>query len=121
MRLTAEQILEKLEEFFNGDVSPYAYGDYVEAKGFDYSSYKDLSWGDKNVECLKQLCLGEIEEIDQYGGEGQGDTWYTIKYFKDHDVYIKTDGFYSSYNGTDFDYGFGSEVKPVEKTITVFE
>jgi hypothetical protein len=36
-------------------------------------------------------------------------------------VYIKTDGFYSSYNGTDFDYGFGSEVKPVQKTVTVFE
>jgi hypothetical protein len=38
-----------------------------------------------------------------------------------HDVYIKTRGFYSSYNGVDFDYGIGEVVKPVQKTITVFE
>ncbi len=53
--------------------------------------------------------------------EGQGDTCYTVKHFVDHDVYIRTDGFYSSYNGTDFDYGFGKEVKPKEKVITVYE
>lgn len=70
---------------------------------------------------LSSLGLGKIEEVDQYGGEGQGSTWYSIKYFEDHDVYIKTSGYYSSYHGTDFDYGYGEEVRPTEKTITVYE
>ena len=121
MKKTAKEIIDRLEEFFQGEVSTYAYGDYVEAKEFDYKSHKDLSWKEREIECLKQLGLGEIKEIEQLGGEGQGDTWYTVKHFVDHGVYIKTNGFYSSYNGTDFDYGFGEEVKPVEKTITVFE
>lgn len=70
---------------------------------------------------LKQLGLGIVEEVKQRGGEGQGETWYSVKHFKDHDVYIRTDGFYSSYNGTDFDYGIGTVVTPQEKVITVYE
>ena len=121
MKKTAKEVLERLKEFFNDDVSLYAFGDYIEAKSFDCNKYKDLSWQETEAECLKQLGLGEIEEVEQRGGEGQGDRWYTIKYFKDHDVYIKTKGFYSSYNGTDFYYGFGEEVKPTQKTVTVYE
>lgn len=70
---------------------------------------------------LKQLGLGEVIEVDQYGGEGEGETWYTVKYFKDHDVYIRTDGYYQSYNGTEFENGYGYEVRPQQKTITVYE
>lgn len=65
--------------------------------------------------------LGEWKEVEKYGGEGQGETWYSIKHFIDHDVYIRTDGYYSSYNGTDFNDGYGSEVKPVQKTVTAYE
>ncbi len=72
---------------------------------------------------LESLGLGECEEIDQYGGEGQGDTWYSVKYFKDHDVYIRVNGWYQSYNGTEFYDGWDccKEVKPISKTITVYE
>lgn len=65
--------------------------------------------------------IGEWEEVDSYGGEGQGDTWYSVKYFPKHDVYIRTDGWYSSYVGVEFYDGYGKEVKPVEKTITVYQ
>lgn len=101
--MTGQEIIARLEEFFggNGDsqVANYCWDDYEEA----------------------ELGLGKIEEVDQYGGEGQGETWYKVNHFVDHNVYIRTDGFYSSYNGTDFDEGFGSEVRPISKTITVFE
>lgn len=63
------------------------------------------------------------KEVAQYGGEGQGDTWYSVKYFPDLDLYIKVDGYYQSYCGTEF-FGWEqscSEVRPVEKTITVYE
>lgn len=62
------------------------------------------------------------EEVDSYGGEGQGETWYTVKYFRDHDVYIRVDGYYTSYNGVEFDKGWDAckEVRPRKKTITVY-
>jgi hypothetical protein len=62
------------------------------------------------------------EEVDSYGGEGQGETWYSVKYFRDYDVYIKVDGYYTSYNGVEFDRGWDSckEVRPKQKTITVY-
>lgn len=75
----------------------------------------------KTNEVLNSLGIGEWEEIEQYGGEDCGSTWYSIKYFKDHDVYIKTNGHYQSYNGTEFYDGYGEEVKPVQKTVTVYE
>ena len=59
--------------------------------------------------------LGEIVEIEQVGGEGKGDHWHSVKHFVEHDMYIKVTGWYSSYNGTDFDGGWDccKEVKPV--------
>ena len=73
-------------------------------------------------ELIESLGLGKMVEVDSYGGEGQGDTWYSVKHFVDHDVYIRVDGYYTSYDGTSFDGGWTccSEVKPVEKTITVY-
>lgn len=88
-----------------------------------YEEYKKLKYGFevRREYILQQLGLGQIVEVEQYGGEGQGDDWYSVKHFVDHDVYIKTDGYYSSYNGTDFNYGYGKEVKPVERTVTFYE
>lgn len=63
-------------------------------------------------------------EVEQYGGEGQGDTWYSIKHFPNENVYIKVDGYYQSYDGVSFDGeydGCCSQVVPKQKTITVYE
>jgi hypothetical protein len=70
---------------------------------------------------LNHLGLGKVVEVAQYGGEGQGDDWWSVKHFVDHDVYIKIEGDYTSYHGTEFYGGYGYEVKPVEKVVTVFE
>lgn len=102
-KLTGAEILERLNQFFieedNGGIDAYA---------DNYFREEDLG-------------LGKIEDADSYGGEGQGERWWVTKHFVDHDVYIKTKGYYSSYNGVDFDYGIGDVVKPVQKTVTVFE
>lgn len=68
----------------------------------------------------EDLGLGEVKVVDKYGGPDKGSTWYKVQYFVEHDVYIRTDGWYSSYDGTYFDEGYGSVVKPVEKTIIVY-
>lgn len=99
-KLTFEQIMAVLKEKIDG-VSEFAYEDYKK----------------------EELELGEIEEVDHYGGEDCGSTWYSVQHFKDHDVYIRVDGYYSSYEGTDFYDGWDccKEVKPQQKTITVYE
>jgi hypothetical protein len=76
------------------------------------TSVEEFAYGWKFPESL-----GKCVDIDAYGGEGQGETWYRVKHFVDHDVYIKVDGFYTSYDGTDFeDWDEAcSEVRPTEK------
>ena len=83
-------------------------------------SIDDFAYGDFDSE---ELGLGEIKQVDQYGGEGQGDEWYVIYQFADHNVYLKVEGYYQSYNGVEFYEGWDDcfEVTPQEKTITVFE
>ena len=81
-------------------------------------SVSDFAWGDI-ANPLENI--GKWKEVEQEGGEGQGDHWHSVKFFEDHNLYIETTGFYSSGNGTDFYNGYGTEVKPVEKTITVYE
>lgn len=96
-KLTGEQILEKIQA--NMSVQEFAYEDYSP----------------------EELELGEVKKVDSYGGPDKGSTWYIVQYFVEHDVYIRTDGWYSSYDGTYFDEGYGSVVKPVEKMVTFYE
>ena len=72
---------------------------------------------------LNHLNLGPVEEVDSYGGEDCGSTYYSVKYFVKHDIYIRVDGWYQSHYGTDFqDWDEACrQVKPTSKTITVYE
>jgi hypothetical protein len=83
-------------------------------------SIEDFAFGDFEDE---ELGLGKIETVDEKGGEGEGEEWYIVYYFSTYNVYLKCDGFYQSYNGTEFYNGWGDcfEVTPQEKTITVYE
>ncbi len=94
---TAQEILDIIEK--NMSVEEFAYKDYDS----------------------EELGLGEVKVVDKYGGEDQGSEWYKVQYFVEHDVYIKTEGWYSSYNGIGFEEGYGEEVRPTQKTITVYE
>jgi hypothetical protein len=95
-KLTAKQILEVIESKLS--VDEFGYGD------FDFD----------------ELGLGKITTVDHYGGEGKGEEYWTVYHFKDHDVYIRIDGFYSSYCGVEFYDGYGYEVRPIEKTIIIY-
>lgn len=100
MKKTFKEILEILEEKL------------AKVEDFAYESYDE-----------EKLGLGPIEEVHQEGGEGEGSHWESVQYFKEHDVYISVVGYYTSYHGTDFYDGWSccKEVKPKEKTITVYE
>jgi len=62
--------------------------------------------------------IGEWEEVYLNDGE----LWQSVKHFKELDVYIKTTGISSSYNdGVEFYDGYGEEVKPATKTVTIYK
>lgn len=146
-----KEIVEKLKEIypvvrdFAYEEQPYDFENYPEAleaqrvrKEFRTLHILKGNWDSKEsleiysklpdeYEIIRRLSRQKNNlnwvEVDQYGGEGQGDSWWSVKYFPEHNVYIKVDGWYQSYNGTEFCDGWDccSEVFPVEKTITVYE
>lgn len=98
-KITAEELIKKLQETY--ELAEFAYADST----------------------LEPDNILEFEEVFQYGGEGQGDEWYCVKYFKNCDIYLKIKAYYSSYEGILFDDGWDSvkEVRPHQRTITVYE
>lgn len=72
------------------------------------------------TERCQSLCVNYSHE-DNTGGEGQGDEYWSIYKFFDaegHECFVKFDGYYASYSGSDYsDFFF---VEPKEKTITVY-
>lgn len=118
-KLTAKEILEIIEQ--NYEESSFAYNEWSECDFGNSDEFEHMGYEEREDAILQKLGLGEVEEVEQYGGEGKGETWYSVKYFKDHDVYIRIDGFYASYDGTSFYDGYGCEVRPTQKTITVYE
>lgn len=55
--------------------------------------------------------------VDSYGGEGEGEQYWAVYEFslRDETVYVQFDGFYSSYNGAEFQEWFFVEPLPVQK------
>jgi hypothetical protein len=94
-------------EFFNSEI------------GQEPCRYDD----DNIVEFKQELANAGIkfEHVDNYGGEDQGSDYWSVYSFTDgmQVVFIKFDGWYASYEGSTCEEFY--EVKPVEKTITVFE
>jgi len=95
--MTTEKLIERLGELFNDNESNFAY------------------------EMNNTEEFGEAPIVDEEGDtEGGGEYSMVVRHFKKLDVYIRQTGFYSSYNGTDWNNDF-TAVNPVQKTITVFE
>lgn len=73
-------------------------------------------------EDLDEEVFGKNKLIDEEGGyEGGGEYAHRVRHFVDHDVYIKLEGIYSSYGGTDIDDSDYEEVRPIEKLVTFYE
>lgn len=98
-KLTAQDILKKFQEL--GD--------------FSYEDFANDEWPEEFSEYV-----GESKVVDIWGGEGQGENIGYVYYFKEHDIYLRIDGYYQSHYGSYWDNP-PYEVKPKEKIITVYE
>lgn len=103
---------DTFSEFFRGDMQQNPSDWMLERR----DSYKEY------FQFLDFVCeLGLTFEFeDRYGGEGQGDEYWSVYKFSrgDEVVYVKFDGWYASYNGSEFNEWYF--VEPQEKVITVF-
>lgn len=143
IKLTGQEIIERLkasritvEDFaYNG--CPYSEEDSKALKALkkviDLKDPKAYYWDNPEYKALCEEAnkrrkdyeisiAGEYKEVEQFGGEGQGDQWWSVKHFKEHDVYLKVVGYYQSHYGTDiYDWSHVKEVRPAQKTVTVYE
>ena len=120
----AEEVGNKREAYYESikdELKDLSYQERQKHPKFQKWEEMPSKWDHLRELTTNKLGLGKVVEIEQYGGSDMGSTWYSIKYFEDHDVYIRTDGYYQSYSGTEFYDGYGYEVTPKKKTITVFE
>jgi len=73
-----------------------------------YRKQIDLSW----------------EDVDDNDDDAFREDWYSVKYFPEHDIYIKVTGYFKSWSDeVEFEEGWDccEDVKPVQKTITIYE
>lgn len=72
-------------------------------------------------EDFMQSIDASYSEVDSYGGEDCGSTYYRVYCFqsKDEKVYIKFNGWYASHYGSEYrDFEI---VTPQQRTVTVYE
>jgi hypothetical protein len=94
--MNAEKIIETLNEKITP--SEFAYGDYDQ---------DELGLGETEI-------VDDISKTDGYA--------HVVVHFTEHNIYIKLEGWYNSYNGsTEYDEPDYSEVKPVVKEVTFYE
>lgn len=95
-----------IQEFFHSEISDNITGDSEEIEDFR----KKLS--DVGI---------RFEHVDNYGGEEQGRDYWSIYAFHDeaHVVYVKFDGWYASYHGSEYEEWFFVEPRQVQ--VTQFE
>lgn len=96
---------------------------YVDENGYEVSSWHD--W-DYEITEAELEGIGHVKVIDNVGGEGEGDHRHLVFQLTPTDgneevQYFKLDGYYSSYAGTEWDDSDLYEVRPKQKTITVYE
>lgn len=63
--------------------------------------------------------LGEVKQVAQKGGEDQGSEYYQV--FSVGDFLVKIEGYYTSYDGNDYDSAEFEQVRALQKTVTVYE
>jgi len=109
---TAEEVAEKVNEF---DDEQRVSQEYWEGT---YEELKNYGWSSSGKNAIEVPGLGELEYVDEYGGEGKGDDYWVV--FKIGEQYFRVDGWYASYDGGELD-GEPYEVSPKEQTITTYE
>lgn len=112
-KLTYDEIVKRLDEFYKVKEEDDGFYNTSTIASFDEDGYDET------------LGLGIIKEVDSHGGPDEGSDYRKVIHFVDHDIYLKYEGCYSSYESTEWDGNTFAEgavqVYPQTKTIIVYE
>lgn len=124
--MNGQEILDKLEDLADyGVLTPEDF--YEHGIDLDYTENSDYTTDDldeEDKEAVKKILeeLGETEIVTADSPDSEWDYYLrVVNRFVKHDVFIETRAHYTSYVGTEYEDGFGTEVVPVEKVFTVYE
>lgn len=102
--LEFKEVNEKLEEVFEGDVHEfeefYSYG-LGNANTKNTPSYYSSPGYTAKYEELKSF--GKAKIVHNEGGVDAGSNYVVVFHFPKINMYIRISGYYSSYDGTDYD------------------
>lgn len=112
MKKTARELIEIIVQ--NDLLKPLFDDDFD-----DFEPEDEEGEGIEDIEnWLKELGLGELEYKDSR--EDTSEFW-TVIYFKDHDIYLRIDGVYDSYGQYEHEYNSVKQVFPKEIQTTIYE
>lgn len=97
--------------FMHDEVS--SYDDLVELSKSE--EFAELPEDIKEKVKLFTLIMHGAECVEEFGGEGLGDSFYAIWHFPYLNLYVQFDGWYASSQGSEYEECF--EVEPKEVTI----
>lgn len=112
MTLTAQQVADAI------DNEQIKYDGDTEYNISSSEFFSELQYGSDSYTISIDGVDYKPEKVDDYGGMDMGSELWVV--FKIGDQLFKKSGWYASHDGSYWD-GDLSEVKPVQKTITVFE
>lgn len=115
MSFTAADVERAVESSINGEEGFLTDKGYGETVYPNIEGYSSLGYGSGYITLNDQTYFWKSEE--NIGGEGQGDYAAVIFSIETDEGkrYFRQSGYYSSYEGTDWDDGAFEEVEPYEK------
>ena len=116
--MTFEEIVAKLEEL---EITPEGLVEGCQTNYIEDEEDEDLDEEiEINVTNLVKEHFGTVKDLINVDS-GDGSNGYNIQHFVDHNVYIKVEYWYTSYDGNDYSDSEFIEVYPAEHTVTVYK
>lgn len=122
--MTNEQKLERviylIKEFYLSYCDNKDEREEISERDLNGSEVEDCTWKDAEVSIDEKMF--KFTQVEQSGGEGQGDTYYVIVGIsaEDEEYLLKYEGWYDSWNGTSWDDQSISLVEPVQVQVTQY-
>jgi hypothetical protein len=120
MAFTPEEVTEAILVAQNRE-NLKGHEDYVRRYPDYQYPFRELTSPEWDEVGTLETSLGTVEEVEQVGGEGQGEHAHVVLKTVSTGQLFRINGHYDSYNGTDWDYAKLYEVRAVTKTVVVYE
>lgn len=115
MTALAQQISKEIIDWYNKENEQY--GDTTEYLYSALDEFLDaIDWRSAEI----TLPSGIVKQVEQKGGEGEGSEYWVV-FSVNGDTLFRVEGYYSSWEGTNWDSAELVEVVPVQVLVTQYK